>query len=40
MIQEASYQMMHYQAMQGEFLSIPLNIRDEDHSANVTNHTL
>ena len=40
MIQEASHQMMHYQAMQGEFLSSPLNIRDANRSAKVTNQTL
>ena len=31
---------MHYQVMQGEFLSSPLNIRDANHSAKVANHTL
>ena len=40
MIQEATHQMMHYQAMQSEFLSRPLNIRDVKHSANVANYTL
>ena len=39
-IQEASQQMVHYQAMQSEFLLSPLNIRDANHSANATNHTL
>ena len=40
MIQEATHQMMHYQAMQGEFLSSPPNIREAKHLANVANHTL
>ena len=32
--------MMHYEAIQGEFLSSPLNIREANRSAKVTNQTL
>ena len=35
-----SLQVMHYQAMQGEFLSSPLNIRDANHSANKQSYVL
>ena len=31
---------MHYQTMQGEFLSSPLNIRDANHSANKKSYVL
>ena len=39
-IPEASHQVMHYQTMQGEFLSSPLNIRDANYSANKKSYVL
>ena len=37
---EYRLQVMHYQTMQGEFLSSPLNIRDANHSANKKSYVL